>query len=415
MKFSFNPDKDPGCRILEDSVSIDNEPLVKDKRYKVCTKSYLAKGKDGYRVFSKGKVLVDEEDGPILNTIVRNHFRSINIVRGVTKSKSSHRQSLVMRHRSSEIIDDGNQKSSLISLEKEHISISPKVEGRITMVTEADEEEKSDSLEPIESHLNGPEVEKTDQDQDVENSTRVALETHKNQNVDYVDTSDKTQPVENVTVTVETLLDNSMDKLNNDQNEDIISRNVQNRADSQTKEIKQHEEAGNEDQLLTAKVKPGKPEQRIGNSLGPDMATEDEYWDLWEAVKADDIDVVENLRKEKNIRFTRCQDNKTILHLGAERNAVKVVKYLLTDGKMDPNVKDEILQGVPLHGAAEYGSTDAARVLLEHGAEINRQDLIGNTALHIACEHEQGKIKTFLIDQGADKTIKNSDGETPAV
>ncbi|XP_022779638.1 5'-nucleotidase-like isoform X2 [Stylophora pistillata] len=414
MKFSFNPDKDPGCRILEDSVSIDNEPLVKDKRYKVCTKSYLAKGKDGYRVFSKGKVLVDEEDGPILNTIVRNHFRSINIVRGVTKSKSSHRQSLVMRHRSSEIIDDGNQKSSLISLEKEHISISPKVEGRITMVTEADEEEKSDSLEPIESHLNGPEVEKTDQDQDVENSTRVALETRKNQNVDYVDTSDKTQPVENVTVTVETLLDNSMDKLNNDLNEDIISRNVQNRADSQTKEIKQHEEEGNEDQLLTAKVKPGKPEQRIGNSLGPDMATEDEYWDLWEAVKADDIDVVENLRKEKNIRFTRCQDNKTILHLGAERNAVKVVKYLLTDGKMDPNVKDEILQGVPLHGAAEYGSTDAARVLLEHGAEINRQDLIGNTALHIACEHEQGKIKTFLIDQGADKTIKNSDGETPA-
>ena len=31
IKFSFNPDKDPGCRILEDSVSINNEPLVKDK------------------------------------------------------------------------------------------------------------------------------------------------------------------------------------------------------------------------------------------------------------------------------------------------------------------------------------------------------------------------------------------------
>jgi len=25
---------------------------------------------------------------------------------------------------------------------------------------------------------------------------------------------------------------------------------------------------------------------------GPDLATEDEYWDLWEAVKVDDIDVV---------------------------------------------------------------------------------------------------------------------------
>jgi len=25
---------------------------------------------------------------------------------------------------------------------------------------------------------------------------------------------------------------------------------------------------------------------------GPDLATEDEYWNLWEAVKVDDIDVV---------------------------------------------------------------------------------------------------------------------------
>ncbi|XP_068721701.1 acyl-CoA-binding domain-containing protein 6-like [Montipora capricornis] len=117
--------------------------------------------------------------------------------------------------------------------------------------------------------------------------------------------------------------------------------------------------------------------------LGLDLANEDEYWDLWEAVKVDDIDVVKHLREEKNIRFTRVQDNKTILHLGAERNSSKVVMYLLTDGKMDPNVKDEILQ-------------------------INRQDLIGNTALHIACQYDQAKMKTFLLNQGADTTIINS-------
>lgn len=28
-------------------------------------------------------------------------------------------------------------------------------------------------------------------------------------------------------------------------------------------------------------------------------------------------------------------------------------------------------QGVPLHGAAEYGSVDAARTLIEHGANVN--------------------------------------------
>ncbi|KAJ7360478.1 hypothetical protein OS493_015579 [Desmophyllum pertusum] len=168
MRFSFNPNQDPGFRIQENSVSIDDKPLDKNKKYKVCTKSYLAKGKDGYQVFAKAKVLVDEEDGPILNTIVRNHFRSINIVRGVTKSKSSHRQSLIMRskeclnssqdvkengcnttppvnwrHKSSNMIDDGARRSSqdiFLNLEKEHTSISPQVEGRITVVTEADED-----------------------------------------------------------------------------------------------------------------------------------------------------------------------------------------------------------------------------------------------------------------------------------
>ena len=36
---------------------------------------------------------------------------------------------------------------------------------------------------------------------------------------------------------------------------------------------------------------------------------------------------VKSLRQEKNIRFTRFQDNKTILHLGAERNAARVLTF----------------------------------------------------------------------------------------
>ena len=32
---------------------------------------------------------------------------------------------------------------------------------------------------------------------------------------------------------------------------------------------------------------------------GPDLATADEYWDLWEAVKVDDIDVVIEAKQAK--------------------------------------------------------------------------------------------------------------------
>ena len=41
---------------------------------------------------------------------------------------------------------------------------------------------------------------------------------------------------------------------------------------------------------------------------GPDLATEDEYWDLWEAVKVDDIELVStslisNRTKDQNMQW----------------------------------------------------------------------------------------------------------------
>ena len=42
---------------------------------------------------------------------------------------------------------------------------------------------------------------------------------------------------------------------------------------------------------------------------------------------------VKNLRKDKNIRFSRFQDNKTILHLGAERNSARVCTHLFLINK----------------------------------------------------------------------------------
>lgn len=494
MRFSFNPKQDPGCRILKPSVSIDSKPLDRNKTYKVCTKSYLARGKDGYRVFAKAKVLVDEEDGPILGTIVRNHFRSINIVRGVTKSKSSHRQSLIMRHkedlgmsdhdvvekgwdssqhaswrhRPSDVVDVGDQRSSqelFLNLEKEHTCIAPQVEGRITTISDAEDYTDLTTLKPegerktedfskasktvmengnsevTKSLGNETLPVKTDvresEEENPQEGTENAGEYHKDGDVkEMLALSDQTagQDIKQDTDKVgeEQYGNNIHQEEGGMQNIETSGQEVKNN-DEQIKVEKSPDQINSSDDQRSQepnkvdsnehppkvedKSADSPPEQEMDNALqlGPDLATEDEYWDLWEAVKVDDIELVKSLRQEKNIRFTRFQDNKTILHLGAERNAARVVTYLLTEGKLDPNITDEILQGVPLHGAAEYGSVDAARILLEHGAEINKQDLIGNTALHIACEHEQGGMKTFLVDQGADTTVVNSDGEVPAL
>lgn len=43
--------------------------------YTLAVKSYLATGKDGYDMLNSSNILMDEEEGIMLDTLVRNHFR----------------------------------------------------------------------------------------------------------------------------------------------------------------------------------------------------------------------------------------------------------------------------------------------------------------------------------------------------
>ena len=74
MSFTFDPSQPSGNRIVPNSVCVAGSPLVLNNAYKLCTKAYIAAGKDGYDVFRDRKILVSEEEGPILGAIVRNHF-----------------------------------------------------------------------------------------------------------------------------------------------------------------------------------------------------------------------------------------------------------------------------------------------------------------------------------------------------
>ncbi|XP_065064336.1 trifunctional nucleotide phosphoesterase protein YfkN-like [Rhopilema esculentum] len=121
VQFSFNPDLPAGQRILRNSVKVNGQSLDWKLEYRVCVKSYLAKGKDGYDIFKSCKQLVNEENGQILPTIVQNHFESLKIISGLRKSVSGHRQSVTLNE------DVGI--STII--ERERCRLEPKVEGRI--------------------------------------------------------------------------------------------------------------------------------------------------------------------------------------------------------------------------------------------------------------------------------------------
>ncbi len=77
------------------------------------------------------------------------------------------------------------------------------------------------------------------------------------------------------------------------------------------------------------------------------------------------------------------------------------------------NERDPFGGSSPLISAAVFGKPDAAKVLIDAGADLNFQNNDGSTALHTAAFFCHPDIVKMLLDKGADKTIKNKYGATP--
>ncbi|MES2624729.1 MAG: ankyrin repeat domain-containing protein [Pseudomonadota bacterium] len=67
----------------------------------------------------------------------------------------------------------------------------------------------------------------------------------------------------------------------------------------------------------------------------------------------------------------------------------------------------------PLVYAARSGAIDAARVLLEAGADVNQTTRYGWSALLAATQNQNYQMAKFLIEQGADVNLANKGGWTP--
>ncbi|GMH67196.1 hypothetical protein TrRE_jg1432, partial [Triparma retinervis] len=94
VSFTFDAGNPAGSRVVPGSVSFvtaahESLPLELERRYKIATKAYLAKGKDGYDVFKDCKVLVDGEEAPVLPALVRNTFTELSVLNGF-KNTSVH-------------------------------------------------------------------------------------------------------------------------------------------------------------------------------------------------------------------------------------------------------------------------------------------------------------------------------------
>ena len=92
---------------------------------------------------------------------------------------------------------------------------------------------------------------------------------------------------------------------------------------------------------------------------------------------------------------------------------IPAMKGYIVEGA-DVNAPDDDLNLSPLAWSVLHGQTEATRLLIENGADVNMKDGKGSTPLHSAAVFGRAGVAKLLLENGADFQARNDDGATPA-
>jgi ankyrin repeat protein len=96
-----------------------------------------------------------------------------------------------------------------------------------------------------------------------------------------------------------------------------------------------------------------------------------------------------------------------------KRGRLDLVKNILS-GDAEAATRPDAIGYTPLHWAAAFGHNEIVCYLLEEwDAEINQQDVAGDTPLHLATWREWDDVVMELMRRGADVTAPNNEGKLP--
>lgn len=131
--------------------------------------------------------------------------------------------------------------------------------------------------------------------------------------------------------------------------------------------------------------------------------------ELFDAVKAGNLNKVQELVKNGADLNLKDQYGSTLLHRAANWQKNAILKYLLENGA-NPNIKSGEHNLPAFQGAALMNNIEAVKLLIEHGADVKQIDTDGNTAIHYSANPDYLKL---MIEHGADVNSKNNNNSTP--
>jgi ankyrin repeat protein len=102
---------------------------------------------------------------------------------------------------------------------------------------------------------------------------------------------------------------------------------------------------------------------------------------------------------------------KVDLHSAVVTDNLEAIRQHIKAGS-DLNVLEPSRASTPLITAAALGKTEAAKLLIKAGADLNYQNVDGSTALQTAAVFNKPDIAKLLIDAGADLNRQNNEGAT---
>ncbi len=136
--------------------------------------------------------------------------------------------------------------------------------------------------------------------------------------------------------------------------------------------------------------------------------------DIYEAAAVGQAERVRRFVEERpELANSWAPDGFTPLGLAAFFGHDEVVSFLLASGGQVNAVSKNDMKVMPLHSAVAARRLGAARLLLEHGADVAARQEAGFTPLHSAANNGQEEMVRLLLAYGADVNAKSPEGVTP--